>query len=105
NNLRPVIVRRRWAVAFAFGLVHGFGFASVLADLGLHGANLALSLVGFNTGVEVGQMLVVLAVLPLAFLSRHTRLYRRAFMPAGSAAIALLAGYWLLARLTGGSLG
>jgi hypothetical protein len=105
NNLKPVIVRRRWAVAFAFGLVHGFGFASVLADLGLHGANLALSLVGFNTGVELGQMLVVLVVLPLAFLSRHTRAYRRAFMPAGSAAIALLASYWLLARLTGTSLG
>jgi len=105
NNLRPVVVGRRWAVAFAFGLVHGFGFASVLADLGLHGANLALSLVGFNTGVELGQMLVVLTVLPLAFLSRHTRLYRHAFMPAGSAAIALLATYWLLARLAGASLG
>jgi HupE/UreJ protein len=105
NNLRPTIVRRRWAVAFTFGLVHGFGFASVLADLGLHGANLALSLVGFNTGVELGQMLVVLAVLPLAFVSRHTWLYRRAFMPAGSAAIVLIAGYWLLARLTGPSLG
>jgi hypothetical protein len=105
NNLRPVMVRRRWAVAFAFGLVHGFGFASVLADLGLHGVNLALSLVGFNGGVELGQLLVVLAVLPCAFLSRHTRLYRRAFMPAGSAAIALLASYWLLARLTGAGLG
>jgi len=105
NNLRPVIARRRWAVAFAFGLVHGFGFASVLADLGLHGANLGLSLVGFNTGVEIGQLLIVLAVLPFAFLVRHTRLYRRAFMPVGSAAIVLLASYWLVARMTGGSLG
>lgn len=105
NNLRPVIVRRRWVVAFAFGLVHGFGFASVLADLGLHGANLALSLVGFNCGVELGQMMIVLAVLPLAFLLRHTLLYRRAFMPAGSVAIGLLAGYWLLARLAGAPLG
>ena len=105
NNLRPVIDRRRWAVAFGFGLVHGFGFASVLADLGLHGANLALSLVGFNTGVEIGQMLIVLAVLPVAFLMRDTTLYRRTFMPAGSAAIVLLAGYWLVSRLTGASLG
>ena len=101
NNLRPVIVRRRWAVAFAFGLVHGFGFASVLADLGLHGANLALSLVGFNTGVEIGQLLLVLAVLPLAFLARHTLLYRRAFMPVGSTAVVLLAAWWLVARMTG----
>jgi hypothetical protein len=105
NNLRPVIVRRRWTVAFAFGLVHGLGFASVLADLGLHGANLALSLFGFNTGVEVGQMLIVLAVLPPTFLVRQTPLYRQTFMPAGSAAIMLLAGYWLLVRMTGASLG
>ena len=105
NNLRPLIVRRRWAVAFAFGLVHGFGFASVLADLGLHGANLALSLLGFNGGVELGQLAIVLAVLPLAFLARHTVLYRRAFLPVGSSAIVLLAAYWLLARATGAGLG
>jgi hypothetical protein len=105
NNLRPVIVRRRWAVAFAFGLVHGLGFASVLADLGLHGMNLALSLLGFNVGVEAGQMLIVLAVLPLAFLLRDTVLYRRTFMPAGSAAIVLLAGYWFVLRVTGAGLG
>ena len=105
NNLRPLIVRRRWAVAFTFGLVHGLGFASVLADLGLRGANLALSLLGFNVGVEMGQMLIVLAVLPLAFLLRDTALYRRTFMPAGSAAIVLLAGYWLVVRMTGTGLG
>jgi hypothetical protein len=105
NNLKPLIVRRRWAVAFGFGLVHGLGFASVLADLGLHGVNLALSLLGFNVGVEMGQMLIVLAVLPLAFLLRHTALYRRTFMPAGSAAIVLLAGYWLVVRMTGTGLG
>jgi hypothetical protein len=105
NNLRPVIVRRRWMVAFAFGLVHGFGFASVLADLGLHGVNLALSLAGFNSGVEMGQLLIVVAVLPLAFLARHTGIYRNAFMPAGSAAIVLLAAYWLVTRMTGAGLG
>jgi hypothetical protein len=105
NNLRPLIVDRRWAVAFAFGLVHGFGFASVLADLGLHGTNLVLSLVGFNCGVEIGQMAIVALVLPLIFLLRHTGLYRRTFMPAGAAAIVLLASWWLLARMTGASLG
>ncbi|HYP64734.1 MAG TPA: HupE/UreJ family protein [Steroidobacteraceae bacterium] len=105
NNLKPLIVRRRWAVAFTFGLVHGLGFASVLTDLGLHGANLTLSLLGFNVGVEMGQMLIVLAVLPLAFLLRDTALYRRTFMPAGSAAIVLLAGYWLVVRMTGTGFG
>jgi len=105
NNLRPVVVDRRWVVAFAFGLVHGFGFASVLADLGLRSTNLALALVGFNCGVEVGQMAIVLATLPLAFLLRHTRLYRQAFMPAGSIAIGVAASCWLVARLSGASLG
>ena len=105
NNLKPVIVGRRWAVAFAFGLVHGFGFASVLADLGLHGANLVLSLVGFNCGVEIGQMAIVAGVLPLSFLLRHTWLYRRTLMPAGAAAMALLAAWWLLARMSGANLG
>jgi hypothetical protein len=104
NNLKPVIVGRRWAVAFAFGLVHGFGFASVLADLGLHGANLVLSLVGFNCGVEIGQMAIVAGVLPLSFLLRYTLLYRR-FMPAGAAAMVLLAAWWLLARMSGANLG
>jgi len=77
----------------------------VLADLGLHGANLTLSLLGFNVGVEMGQMLIVLAVLPLAFLLRDTVLYRRTFMPAGSAAIVVLASYWLMVRVTRAGLG
>ncbi len=105
NNLKPVIVQRRWAVAFAFGLVHGFGFAAILADLGLKGTNLALSLVGFNAGVEIGQLAIVACVLPVAFLLRHTTAYRRAFMPAGALAIGVIATYWLLARLTSADLG
>jgi HupE / UreJ protein len=105
NNRKPVIVHRRWLVAFVFGLVHGFGFAAILADLGLKGANLALSLVGFNVGVEVGQLAIVVGVLPLAFLMRHTHIYRRAFMPAGAVGIAVIAAYWLIARLTTANLG
>lgn len=105
NNLRPVIVNHRWAVAFAFGLVHGFGFASVLSDLGLKGTNLVLALVGFNSGVEIGQIAIVLWVLPLTFVLRHTALYRRAFMPAGAVAISVVAVYWLIARLTGTNFG
>ncbi len=105
NNLRPVVATRRWVVAFAFGLIHGFGFASVLADLGLHGTNLVLALVGFNSGVEIGQLAVVAAVLPAAFLLRHTSLYRRAFMPAGAVVISCIAVYWFVARVTGASVG
>ncbi len=59
-------------VAFAFGLIHGLGFASVLADLGLQGGTLALALIGFNAGVEVGQLVIVLALVPLAYALRAT---------------------------------
>ena len=77
NNLKPVVAERRWAVAFAFGLIHGFGFASVLADLGLPQGALLLALVGFNMGVEVGQLAIVGAFLPLAYVLRGSGFYRR----------------------------
>jgi hypothetical protein len=98
NNLWPVVTGRRWAVAFAFGLVHGFGFASVLADLGLPQGALLLSLVGFNLGVEAGQLAIVAAFLPLAYALRRSRFYRRALFTGGSAAIALLAAAWFAER-------
>ena len=69
NNLFPIIRGRRWVVAFCFGLIHGFGFASVLTDLGLPSGVLALALVGFNLGVEVGQIAIVAIFLPAAYLN------------------------------------
>lgn len=101
NNLFPMVRERRWAVAFAFGLIHGLGFASVLADLGLRGWNLALALVGFNAGVEAGQLAIVLIFIPIAYGLRETRFYRHAFMPGGAVAISCLAAYWLAMRVTG----
>jgi HupE / UreJ protein len=101
NNLLPVIRQRRWLVAFTFGLIHGMGFAAVLTDLGLTGWNLALALVGFNLGVEVGQLALVLGFVPLAYGLRETRFYRQAFMPGGAIAISLVAAYWLASRATG----
>jgi hypothetical protein len=101
NNLFPLVRERRWLVAFMFGLIHGMGFASVLGDLGLAGWNLALALVGFNLGVEAGQLAIVLVFMPVAFCLRETRFYRHAFMPAGALAIGLLATYWLAARAAG----
>ncbi|MFD2273084.1 HupE/UreJ family protein [Undibacterium arcticum] len=59
NNLFPLVQGKRWVVAFAFGLIHGFGFASVLTDLGLPQSALLLALVGFNLGVEIGQLAIV----------------------------------------------
>jgi len=98
NNLWPLVHGRRWLVAFGFGLIHGFGFASVLADLGLPQGALLVALVGFNVGVEGGQLAIIAAFLPLAFALRRTWLYRRLIFVGGSAAIALVAGVWLLER-------
>jgi hypothetical protein len=99
NNLRPVFERRRAVVAFVFGLIHGFGFASVLLDLGLPQTALLLSLVGFNVGVEVGQLAIVAVFLPLAFAARRTVAYRRVVLFGGSVAITLVALVWLAERV------
>lgn len=98
NNLYPVVAGRRWTVAFGFGLLHGFGFASVLQDLGLPRDALAVALVGFNLGVEVGQLTIVTVFLPLAFWLRDTLFYRKTVLVGGSSAIVVLAALWFVER-------
>lgn len=97
NNLFPLFRGNRPAAAFVFGLIHGFGFASVLADLGLPQGALVLSLLGFNVGVELGQLAIVAVFLPLAYLTRRTWFYKQ-LMTTGSVAIALIATVWLVER-------
>jgi len=104
NNIVPIVRERRWAVAFAFGLIHGLGFASVLTDLGLRAWNLGVALLGFNIGVELGQLAIVLLFVPIAYWLRETRFYRLAFMRGGAAVIGGIAAYWLVVRVTGGGL-
>jgi hypothetical protein len=99
NNLWPVVERRRWLVAFAFGLIHGFGFASVLTELGLPSDALVLSLLGFNVGVEIGQLVIVACFLPVAYLLRNTPLYRKGVFVGGSMLTLLLALVWLAERV------
>ncbi|MEJ7669210.1 MAG: HupE/UreJ family protein [Casimicrobiaceae bacterium] len=98
NNLVPVIDRGRWVVACFFGLVHGFGFAGALADLGLPQGSLALSLAGFNVGVELGQLAIVGVFLPVAFLIRRSWAYRHIVLTGGSAVIVAIAAVWLTER-------
>lgn len=98
NNVWPLVQGRRWSMAFAFGLIHGFGFASVLVDLGLPQGALALALVGFNVGVELGQLAIVVAFLPLAYALRGSLFYRRGVLVAGSLLIAMIASAWFLER-------
>lgn len=98
NNLFPVFRKSRWIAAFLFGLIHGFGFASVLTDLGLRQNVLLLALVGFNLGVEIGQMAIVSLFLPVAYLLRSTWFYRRIVFNLGSVLIAIIAAIWLVER-------
>ena len=98
DNLWPLLQRRRALFAFAFGLVHGFGFASVLQDIGLERGNLLAPLLGFNLGVEIGQLAIVALFLPLAWALRGTIFYRRFVLPAGSLAILALALLWFVER-------
>jgi len=98
NNIYPVVRRRIWLVAFAFGFIHGLGFASALSGLQLPPLAMAASLGGFNVGVEIGQEAVVLAVMPLAYLIRRTRLYQNYVMRWGSWLIILVASGWLIQR-------
>ncbi len=99
SNLRGSLENRRWVMAFVFGLIHGFGFASVLADLGLPQDALVLALVGFNVGVELGQLAIVAVFLPLAFSLRATRFYQVGVLRLGSVIVAMLAAWWLVQRL------
>jgi hypothetical protein len=99
NNVWPLVRGRRWLVAFGFGLIHGFGFASVLADLGLPQRALLLALVGFNVGVEIGQLAIIAGFLPVAYALRRTWLYRKLIFVGGSLAIALIAAIWLVERM------
>lgn len=99
NNIYPILPARRWVVAFVFGLIHGFGFATVLTEFGLPTDLLSLALVGFNLGVEFGQLLIVMLFLPLAFALRDSNFYQRGIRIAGSAAVAGLAGIWMVERL------
>ncbi|MES2859563.1 MAG: HupE/UreJ family protein [Pseudomonadota bacterium] len=99
NNIRPVVTDRLWMAAFGFGLIHGFGFAGALSELGLPTGARVLALLGFNLGVEAGQLGLVLVFLPLLYLARSRRWYREGGMQAMSLAIALLAAWWLQSRL------
>jgi len=98
NNIYPVFVHRRTWFAFSFGLIHGMGIASVLLDMGLPDAQRVLSLLGFNLGVEAGQLAIVSVALPLIALFSQYRYYPALVMKLGSACIVTIALFWLAER-------
>lgn len=99
NNIIPVVKDRAWIVAFGFGLIHGFGFANVLADLSLPTGTLVIALFSFNVGVEIGQLAIVLVFFPIAFYLRAHSLYQPIKLKLGSAVIAIIATLWIIDRV------
>lgn len=100
NNVVPIASARRlpW-VAFAFGLVHGAGYASVLDGLALSAGSAAAALAGFNLGVEGAQIAAASIVLPLAYLVRGSTWYRHGVLVPGSIAIAAIGALWFVQRV------
>ena len=90
----------RWILTFAFGLVHGLGFASVLREMGVAntGVDTVVPLLSFNLGVEVGQLSVAAIVLPLIWKLRQSLSFLRFGVPACSLIVAFAGGYWLVER-------
>jgi hypothetical protein len=97
HNLWPVARINEAMIAFAFGIFHGFGFATVLGDLGLGTEHLVLSLLGFNVGVELGQLAIIAAVFPLLYFARRLRAYQL-FMRVGSLALIGIGLLWMAER-------
>ncbi len=100
HNIKPLIKGKEWLIAFGFGLFHGFGFASVLGEKGLSGDYLVPSLLGFNLGVEIGQVLIICMIFPVLFLIRRLKIYP-AIIKYGSMALILIALYWFVERAFG----
>lgn len=96
NLLLKRPVSHRWAVSFLFGLMHGFGFSSVLRELGLPHDGLVWSLLGFNLGVETGQAVAVAVILPLLLWLRRTQWETKAVR--GASVVVLLVGLGLFVQ-------
>lgn len=104
HNIRPIFKGRDWVIAFVFGLFHGFGFASVLSDLGLTNEFLTLSLLGFNIGVEFGQVGIIALIFPVLFFIRKTKLYPKVLV-YGSILLIIISLYWCIERIFDVNLG
>jgi len=91
-------VRGRTALVFAFGLLHGLGFASVLGDYGIAAERFAAALIGFNIGVEIGQLAVIGMAFALVGWFIHRSWYRKAVAIPASLVIAAVGAYWLVER-------
>ncbi|HMV81619.1 MAG TPA: HupE/UreJ family protein [Blastocatellia bacterium] len=101
ENLLRGEIKTRWLLTFGFGLIHGFGFASVLRGLGIggQGGSAIVPLFSFNLGVELGQMAIAALVLPLLWKLRRQPKFLPRYAPVCSVLIALAGTWWLIERV------
>ena len=97
HNIRPIFKGRDWVIAFVFGLFHGFGFATVLSELGFNNEFLTLSLLGFNIGVEIGQVAIIALIFPILFFIRNLKLYP-IILTVLSVLLIFISLYWFIER-------
>jgi hydrogenase/urease accessory protein HupE len=91
---------RRWRLTLPFGLIHGFGFAGALAEIGLEGDNLVSTLLAFNLGVETGQLVLVALALPVLMWARRSPTFVQRVVPALNAVVIALGVYWFVDRVS-----
>jgi hydrogenase/urease accessory protein HupE len=101
NLLRGDVPKWRSLIAFFFGLVHGLGFADALRELGINSGRfgIVMPLVGFNLGVEIGQLCVAAMVLPILWNLRRKPVFIRRWVPVFSVAVAFAGSYWMIERI------
>ena len=98
DNIWPIFPVRRIVVTFFFGLIHGFGFASVLSELNLPTADFALALLQFNVGLEMGQLMIVAVATTALFGLRRWPMYRTVVIRGGSVVALSVAALWFIER-------
>lgn len=98
HNIQPIFKNNEWIIAFGFGIFHGFGFASVLSGKGLSGEFMTLSLLGFNVGVEIGQIAIICIIFPVLFFLRKSISYPK-ILAYGSIVLILISLFWATERI------
>ena len=100
RSICPIFPVRRIVVTFIFGLIHGFGFATVLSELNLPTADFAWALLQFNVGLEIGQLIVVVIATTVLFGLRDWPRYRPLVVRGGSFVAMVFATLWFVERTT-----
>ncbi|MCD6543569.1 MAG: HupE/UreJ family protein [Flavobacteriaceae bacterium] len=99
NGQEALTCKQPWLVAFTFGLLHGFGFAGALANIGLPQQDIPFALAFFNVGIEIGQIAFVIVVLAIIKLLSYKKGWTLVLQKIPAYAIGSLAAFWLIERV------